>query len=180
MVHIKNSLLKINVIPIQISHTFSQQQERLFRTIKAVAALLLIQLWLNMDCSPPGSPFHGVSQARRLQWVAISFRGSSQPRDWTHVSCVSCLTGRFFTTESPCKGQGGTFTGRDNFISFWADRHVGTLFNIGTLHTLLLREICKALIFVINWTAPKTRYHIGWNQQAHHHMSLKPLEQFAP
>ena len=44
MVHIKNSLLKINVIPIQISHTFSQQQERLFRTIKAVAALLLIQL----------------------------------------------------------------------------------------------------------------------------------------
>ena len=35
-----------------------------------------------MDCSPPGSSVHGVSQARVLEWVAISFsRGSSQPRD---------------------------------------------------------------------------------------------------
>ena len=34
------------------------------------------------------------SQARILEWVAISFsRGSSQPRDRTRVSCVSC-TGR--------------------------------------------------------------------------------------
>ena len=35
-----------------------------------------------MDCSPPGSFVHGISQARILEWVAISFwRGSSQPRD---------------------------------------------------------------------------------------------------
>ena len=26
-----------------------------------------------MDCSPPGSPVHGVFQARTLEWVAISF-----------------------------------------------------------------------------------------------------------
>ena len=26
-----------------------------------------------MDCSPPGSSIHGVSQARILEWVAISF-----------------------------------------------------------------------------------------------------------
>ena len=33
-----------------------------------------------MDYSPPGSP--GISQARTLEWVAISFsRGSSQSRD---------------------------------------------------------------------------------------------------
>ena len=33
-----------------------------------------------MDCSPPGPSVHGISQARRLEWVAISFsRGSSQP-----------------------------------------------------------------------------------------------------
>ena len=33
-------------------------------------------------------------QASILEWVAISFsRGSSQPRDWTQVSCVA---GRFF------------------------------------------------------------------------------------
>ena len=35
------------------------------------------------------------SQARILDWVAISFsRGSSQPRDQTHVSYVSCIVRR--------------------------------------------------------------------------------------
>ena len=43
------------------------------------------------DCSPPGSSVHGILQARILEWVAISFsRGSSRPRDWTCVSCLSC------------------------------------------------------------------------------------------
>ncbi|CAI9152952.1 unnamed protein product [Rangifer tarandus platyrhynchus] len=28
-----------------------------------------------------------------------SSRGSSQPRDWTYVSCVSCIAGRLFTAE---------------------------------------------------------------------------------
>ena len=48
-----------------------------------------------MDYSPPGSTVHEIFQARILEWVAISFsRGSSQPRDWTQVSCTA---GRFFT-----------------------------------------------------------------------------------
>ena len=35
-----------------------------------------------MGCSPPGSLVHGISQARKLEWIAISFfRGSSRPRD---------------------------------------------------------------------------------------------------
>ena len=39
-----------------------------------------------MDCSPPDSSVHGILQARKLEWVAISFtKGSSQPRDWTCV-----------------------------------------------------------------------------------------------
>ena len=46
-----------------------------------------------MGCSPPGSSVRD-SQARTLVWVAVSFsRGSSWPRDWTSVSCISC-TGR--------------------------------------------------------------------------------------
>ena len=50
-----------------------------------------------MDCSPPGSFVHGIHQARTLEWVAMpSSRGSSWPRDWI---CVSCIAGRFFTTE---------------------------------------------------------------------------------
>ena len=44
------------------------------------------------DWSLPGSSVHGISQARTLEWVAISFsRGSPQPRARTHVSCVSCI-----------------------------------------------------------------------------------------
>ena len=45
-----------------------------------------------MDYSPPGSSVHGILQARILEWVGISFsRGSSQPKDPTHISCVSCI-----------------------------------------------------------------------------------------
>ena len=48
-----------------------------------------------MDCRLPGSSFHGILQARVLEWVAISFsRGYSQPRDWTQVSHIA---GRGFT-----------------------------------------------------------------------------------
>ena len=50
-----------------------------------------------MDYSPLGSSVHGILWARILEWVAISFsRGSSWPRDWTQVSCIA---GRFFTSE---------------------------------------------------------------------------------
>ena len=48
-----------------------------------------------MDCSPPCSSIHGISQARVLEWIAISFsRGSSQSKDWTQVICIA---GRFFS-----------------------------------------------------------------------------------
>ena len=40
----------------------------------------------------PGSSVHGVSQARIQEWVAISSsKESSQSRDQTHVSCISCI-----------------------------------------------------------------------------------------
>ena len=40
-----------------------------------------------MDCSPPGSSFQEIFQARTLEWVAIS-SGSSRPRDRTCTSCT--------------------------------------------------------------------------------------------
>ena len=53
------------------------------------------------DCSPPGSSVHGLSQARILVCVAISFsRQSSWPRDRT---CVSRIAGGFFTAKPPGK-----------------------------------------------------------------------------
>ena len=57
--------------------------------------LLLSHLWLfcsPMDCSPPGSSDHGISQARILEQVAISFsRGSSQPKDQTWFSSIPSI-----------------------------------------------------------------------------------------
>ena len=44
-----------------------------------------------VDCRLPGSSVHSISQVRILKRVAISLaRGSSRPRDQTHVS-VSCI-----------------------------------------------------------------------------------------
>ena len=47
-------------------------------------------LWPHGLYSPPGYSVHGISQARILEWVVISFsRESSQSRDRIHVSCIS-------------------------------------------------------------------------------------------
>ena len=59
----------------------------------------LLQLFLILcnatDCSLPGSSVRGILQARTLEWVAISSsRGSSRPRDQTHISCSSCIVRR--------------------------------------------------------------------------------------
>ena len=45
-------------------------------------------------CSPPGSSVHGILQGRILEWVAMpSSRGSSQPRDRSHI----CIGGELLT-----------------------------------------------------------------------------------
>ena len=50
-----------------------------------------------VDGSPPGSSVHGIPQTRILEWVAVSSsRGSSQPRDQTRNSWVSCLAGSLY------------------------------------------------------------------------------------
>ena len=62
------------------------------------------------DCSPSGSSVHGISQARILEQVAISFSMiSSQPRDWTFISCTAS---GFFATKPPGKPheKGGACT----------------------------------------------------------------------
>ena len=50
---------------------------------------VLSNSWDPMDHSLPGSPVHGISEARILQWVAISCsRGSSWSKERTYVSCT--------------------------------------------------------------------------------------------
>ena len=66
-------------------------------------AVLSLTLCDPLDCSPPGFSVHGVFQARTLEWVAMpSSRGSSQPRDWTQVTCIA---GRFFTVWASREAQ---------------------------------------------------------------------------
>ena len=78
---------------------------------RLVLGMLLLLSHVQLFCDPkdyslPGSSVHGISQARILEWVAISFsRESSPPRNQTHIPA---LAGRFFTTVSsgkPCIGS---------------------------------------------------------------------------
>ena len=56
--------------------------DRIALLFHCLVAQLCRTLCDPVDCSPPGSSVHGVSQARMLEWVAIPFfRGSSQLRD---------------------------------------------------------------------------------------------------
>ena len=71
-----------------------------------------------MDSSPPGSSVNGISQARIVEWVAISFsKWSSQSRDQTCFSCIgrwvlhhwasretsASLYTRFFKSDKLCR-----------------------------------------------------------------------------
>ena len=84
-----------------------------------------------MDCSPPGSSIHGILQARILEvWSeshsvtsdslqphGLYIQSSSQPRDQTHVSCISCVGRQILyhcTTGRPLV----LFTVRHKFQSF--------------------------------------------------------------
>ena len=75
--------------------------------VKVLVTQLCPILCDTMECSPPGSSVHGILQARILEWVVIPFsRRSSQPRDWTWVSCIA---GKFFTiwaTIAPIGAEG--------------------------------------------------------------------------
>ena len=57
-----------------------------------------------IGCSLPGSSVHGILQARVLKWVAIpSSKGSSEPRDWICISCISCTVVDSLPNELPGK-----------------------------------------------------------------------------
>ena len=75
---------------------------------------VLVALCNPVDYSPPGSSFHGILQARILEWVAMPFsRGSSWSRDriWD-----SCIASRFFTIwasgRKPQSRGGGGWGGK--------------------------------------------------------------------
>ena len=82
---------------LMIPHCLLEMRPSSFLQHYCACAQSCLTLYNPMDCSPRSS-VPGILQARILEWVASSSsRGSSQPRDWTLISCVSCIAGRFFT-----------------------------------------------------------------------------------
>ena len=66
----------------------------------------MLSFFSQVQLSVPAWPWDssdkntGEKKKRILEWVAIpSSRGSSQPRDQTHILCGSIVTGWFFTAE---------------------------------------------------------------------------------
>ena len=85
------------------SHRQSLPKPDIPQTGMQMKSLSCVWLCDPMDCSLPGSSVNGIFQARILEWVAISFsRKSSQPRDWTQISCI---VGRCFTIWATREGQ---------------------------------------------------------------------------
>ena len=75
--------LTLNVINSKMQIPIPQQTHTHTHTHHLVTQLCCT-LCNPMDCSPPGSSVHRISQERTLEWVAISIsRESSQPRDGT-------------------------------------------------------------------------------------------------
>ena len=80
-----------------------------------------------MDCSSPGSFVHEIFQARILEQVAISYcRGSSRPRDWTCVSCISCIGRWILLLEPPEKPI--TKTTDHNYFGYCSSDSVSSLY----------------------------------------------------
>ena len=82
---------KLHFLPLQLCCSSNMPFVLLY--CACLVTQLCPTLWDPMDyCSP------GLSQARILEWVAISFTsGSSQSWDWSSVSYVSCTAGGIFT-----------------------------------------------------------------------------------
>ena len=63
-----------------------------------------------MDCSLSGSSVHGISQARVLEWIAISFyRVSSQPKDRSHGPKIHLTSPALQADSLPLSRQGSPY-----------------------------------------------------------------------
>ena len=75
-----------------------------------------------MDCSPPGSSVPGVSQARILEWIPISFsKGSSWSRYQMWVSCIAdiLLSCRWILHQLSLQGRYQTLLCNPSLAHLW-------------------------------------------------------------
>ena len=100
-----------------------------------------------MGCSPPGSPVHGILQARILEWIAVSSsRGSSWPRNELASLRSPALAGGFFTTAILSHQCTGSFS-----KTAWSSLKRASP---ETLSTSVQAKLCAALVLSgLPWTA---------------------------
>ena len=71
----------------------------IYHSVCVLVTQTCLTLYNPVDCNQLGSSFHGIFQARILEWVVIPFStGSSRPRDQTQISCIA---GGFLTIWAP-------------------------------------------------------------------------------
>ena len=102
-----------------------------------------------MDCSPPGSSVHGVSQARIPEWVAISScRGSSDPETEPMSPASPALAGGFL----PLSHRG------NSEVKVYVDKYLRWICN----SSLFQRYICVKLHYTLTVNTSLKR----WNVEA--------------
>ena len=109
-------------------------------------------------CNPMDYTVHGILQAGILEWVAFPpSRGSSQPRDQTHVSHIA---GRFFTSWATREAQKRGTQKRD--LLYWVGGYIWALVCAGH------RCVCVCVCVCVKdlWRSPgigSTR--ISWSDR---------------
>ena len=94
-----------------------------------------------------------------LEWVAVPFsRRSSQPRDWTGVSCI---TGRFFTNWATRKAYTCQKSLHYYFLAFYP------LIIYSYFLNLFPCDFLFNIIFIISWV--KSSFNCPWLHLCPHH-----------
>ena len=116
-----------------------------------------------MGCSPPGSSVHGISQARILEWAAISSsRESSRPRDGTrNPLCLLHWQGGFFSTSTtwvdpPPPPLTHTYTHTHIYLHTYIPMHIRTRMHM-YLHTRVHTYIRTNLFLRRTLTVTRSR-----------------------
>ena len=90
---------QVSLIPSSItsSHRSKQFKRQVISqncsNIRCVCVLVIqscLTLCDPIDCNPPGSPVHGILQARILEWVAISFSKGIFPTQGSNLGLLHC------------------------------------------------------------------------------------------
>ena len=68
--------------------------------IHAKSLLSCRTLFDPIECSIAGSSVHGILQARILEWVAMTSRGSSLHRNGTSNAYIACIGRGFFSSSA--------------------------------------------------------------------------------